>query len=205
LAALWLLASYLGNRHRFRTFLGSLTVLVAFIIFSFAARVGWSLGVEPIASLLDPRHCAATASVGVAALPFLFPLVLPAPGLAVAMVLCGLAYRGRHRPCGLYLWLFLSLLAVWVAVSALGFVLCRMASPGSMYCDPFLGIGLLMVVVSFATLLPFLILSSASPFFRARLKALLHVKPEAAPAMGAAASLGAVAEPSRTIGWPDHK
>ena len=43
----------------------------------------------------------------------------------------------------------------------------------------FLGIGLLMVAVTFATLLPFLILALVSPFFRERLKALLHVKPEA--------------------------
>ena len=45
-----------------------------------------------------------------------------------------------------------------------------------------------LVAVTFATLLPYLILSSVSPFFRERLKALLHVKPEAPPAMGAAAN-----------------
>ena len=95
------------------------------------------------------------------------------------MVLCGLACRGRHRPFGLCLWLFLSLLAVWVAASALVYGLCRIASPGSVDYAPFLGIGLLMVAVTFATLLPFLILSSVSPFFRERLKALLHVKPDA--------------------------
>ncbi len=38
-----------------------------------------------------------------------------------------------------------------------------------------------MATGNFATLLPFLILSSASPFFRERLKALLHVKPETPP------------------------
>ena len=62
LAALWLLASYLGDCGRFRTFLGSVAVLAAFMVFSFAARVGWGLGVEPIMSLLNPRGCAATAS-----------------------------------------------------------------------------------------------------------------------------------------------
>jgi hypothetical protein len=130
-------------------------------------------------SLLDPRHCAATAYVGVMALPFLVPLVLPAPGVAAAMVLCGLACRGRHRPFGLYVWLFLSLLVVWVGVPALLQVLFRMASPGSVEYALVLGIGPLMVAVTFATLVPFLILSSASPLFRERLKALLHVKPEA--------------------------
>jgi hypothetical protein len=178
LAALWLLASYLGRHHRLRTLLGSLGVLAAFMVFSFAATVGWGVGVEPVESLLDPRHCAATAIVGLLALPFLIPLVLPAPGVAAAMVLCGLACRGRHRPFGLFLWLFMSLLAVWVAASGLGYGVWRLASPVSAEYAPFLGIGLLMVAVTFATLLPFLILSSVSPFFRERLKALLHLRPE---------------------------
>ena len=192
LAVLWLLAPYLGRRHRFRTFLGILAVLAAFMVFSFAATVGWGLGVEPLASLLDPRHCAATAHAGVMALPFIVPLVLPAPGVAAAMVLCGLACRGRHRPFGLCLWLFMALLAVWVAVSGLVYGLWRIASPGSVEYAPFLRVGLLVVAVTFATMLPFLILSAASPFFRERLKALLHVKPEVPPAMGAAASLSTV-------------
>ena len=52
LAALWLLAPYLGRNHRFRTFLGISAVLLFSIAFSFAATVGWGLGMEPIASLL---------------------------------------------------------------------------------------------------------------------------------------------------------
>jgi len=194
LAALWLLAPYLGRGHRFRTFLGILAVLVFSIAFSFAATVGWGLGLEPVASLLDPRHCAATANVGVMGLPFLIPLTLPAPGLAAAMVLCGLACRGRHRPVGLYLWLFLSLLVVWV-VPALLQVLCRIASPDSLEYALVLGIGPLMVAVTFATLLPFLILSSASPFFRERLKVLLCLRPKAPPAIQPAASPPAHAVP----------
>jgi hypothetical protein len=194
LAALWLLATYLGRSHRFRTFLGIWAVLLFSIAFSFAATVGWGLGMEPVASLLDPRHCAATAHAGVMGLPFIVPLVLPAPGLAAAMVLCGLACRGRHRPFGLYLWFFLSLLIVWV-VPALLQVLFRMASPDSLDYALVLGIGPLMIAVTFATLLPFLILSSASPFYRERLKALLNVKPEALPAIVAAASRPAEAVP----------
>jgi hypothetical protein len=185
LAALWLLAPYLGSGHRFRTFLGILAVLVISIAFSFAARVGWGLGMEPVASLLDPRHCAATANVGVMALPFLIPLTLPAPGLAAAMVLCGLACRGRPGSFRLCLWLFVSLLTVWVGVSALVYGLWRIAAPGNVEYALFLSIGLLMVAVTFATLLPFLVLSCASPFFRERLKALLCVKPEVPAAVEA--------------------
>ena len=194
LAALWLLAPYLDCRHRLRAFLGILTVLVAFAVFSFAATVGWGLGLEPLASLLDPRHCAATANAGVMALPFVVPLVLPIPGLAAAIVLCGLACRGRHRPFGLYLWFFLSLLVVWAGPALLQ-LLCRIASPGSLEYALVLGIGPLMVVVTFATLLPFLILSSASPFFRERLQVLLYLRPKAPPAIGAAASRPAGAVP----------
>jgi len=180
LAALWLLAPYFGGSHRFRTFLGMLAVLVAFMVFSFAARAGWGLGVEQIASLLDPRHCAVTASVGVMALPFLVPLVLPAPGLAAAMGLSGLACRGRYRPFRVCLWLGLSLLAVWVAGPALVYGGCRIAAPGSMEYGLFLGTGLLLVVVTGASLLPFLILSLIHPFYRERLQALLQVKPKVA-------------------------
>jgi hypothetical protein len=194
LAALWLLAPYLGRNHRFRTFLGISAVLLFSIAFSFAATVGWGLGMEPVASLLDRRHCAATANMGVMALPFLVPLMLPAPGLAAAMVLCGLACRGRHRPFGLYLWFFLSLLVVWAGPALLQ-LLCRIASPGSLEYALVLGIGPLMVVVTFATLLPFLILSSASPFFRERLQVLLYLRPKAPPAIGAAASRPAGAVP----------
>lgn len=60
-----------------------------------------------------------------------------------------------------------------------------MALPGGAEYAPFLGIGLLITAVTFATLLPFLILSSASPSFRDRLKALLHLKAEATTVMHA--------------------
>jgi hypothetical protein len=192
LAALWLLAPGLGRRHRFRTFLGILLVLVAFIVFSFAAAVSWGLAMEPVASLLDPRHCAATASAGVAALPFFVPLVLPAPGVAAALVLCGLACRKRHRPLGLCVWLFMSLLAVWIAGSGLVYLAWRTASPGSVEYAPFLLIALLLAAGTFITMLPFLILSLISPLFRERLKALLQVKPAAPPTSDAGASLAAV-------------
>jgi hypothetical protein len=193
LAALWLLASRLDRHSRLHTLLGSLAVLAVFIVFSFAATIGWGLMAEPLASLLDPRHCAATANAGVMALPLLVPLVLPAPVVAAALALCGLACRGRYRPIGLWFWLVLSLLAGWLAVSALLYQTCHSVLPGLGGYAPFLGIGLFMAVVTFVVSLPFLILASASPFFRERLKALLHVKPAVPAAVGAAACLGAVA------------
>jgi len=178
LAALWLLASYLGRGYRFRTFLGTLAVLVIFIVFSFAATAGWGLVVEPVMSLLDPRRCTDTAGVGEMALPFLVLPVLLALVVAAAMALSGLACRWRHRPWWFCLWLFLSLPTAWVAASALLHFLCRMASPGSVDYAVFLRIGPFMVVLIFATLLPFLVLSWINPLFRERLKNHLHLEPQ---------------------------
>ncbi len=126
------------------------------------------------------------------ALPLLVPLVLPAPVVAAALALCGLACRGRYRPIGLWFWLVLFLLAGWIAVSALLYWMCHFVLPGFGGYVPFLGIALFMAAVTFLVSLPFLILSAVSPFFRDRLKALLHLKPAAPAAAGAAASLSAV-------------
>ena len=177
LAALWLMALRLNSRHRFTTFLGILAVLLAFMGFCFAARVGWGMGMEPIASLLDPRHLAATASSGVMATPFFILLLLPAPMVAAAMALCSLACRQRRGTVRLCLWLFLSLLGVWVAVSVPAYGWCRFASPGEVEYLPCLTLALLMTAVSFATMLPFLILSLVNPFFRQRLQAVCSLPP----------------------------
>ena len=191
LAALWLLASHFGRHHRFLTFLGSLAIMAAFSVFSFGALVGWGLVAEPVMSLLDPRHCSATATVGLVALPLLVPLVLPAPVVAAALALCGLACRGHYRPIGLYFWLVLSMLAGWIAVSALLYRLCHVALPGCVGYGLFFWTALFMAVVTLAVSLPFLILASASPFFRERLKGVLHVKAAVPAAVGAAATLSA--------------
>jgi hypothetical protein len=198
LAALWLMAPYLCGCGRFRGFLGILAVLTASIIFSFGASNGWALEWEQIASLLDPRHAAATAHTGLAALPFVVPLVLPAPGLAAAIVLCGLASRRRRHPLELCLWLFLFLLVVWVAVSGLVYGVWWMVATGGVEYAPFLGIGLVVVAVTFATMLPFLILSVATPFFGERLKVLVQVEPEPPPIISASSvrQTGAVAQAS---------
>ena len=192
LAALWLLAPYVNSRARVRTFLGSLGVLAAFMALSYAARVGWGMGTEPVMSLLDPRHCSATASPGLLALPVLAAVVLPAPVVAAALLLCGLACRGRYRPFALWPWLIASLLAVWLAVSALLYAWYGVATPWMPGYRPFLALGLLMAVVTLAALLPYLILAAASRFFRGRLKGLLHVETKEPPRMAPAQIAGRV-------------
>ena len=193
LAALWLLASELGRHHHFLTFLGGLAIMAVFSVFSFGATAGWGLVAEPVASLLDPRRCSATANGGLMGLPLLVPLMLPAPVVAAALALCGLACRGRYRPVGLYFWLVLSLLAGWIAMSALLHRLCHVALPGCVGYAPFFGISMFLWVVVFAVSFPFLILASANPLFRERLKALLHLNPAVPAAVGAPATLSAPA------------
>jgi len=61
------------------------------------------------------------------------------------------------------------------------FLIALIVSGGRIAWSEFFVPVLAVATVNFATLLPFLILSSASPFFRERLKALLHVKPEVPP------------------------
>jgi hypothetical protein len=183
LAALWLLASWLGRIHRFSGFLSAWFLLVVFIVFSLAAMAGWDQEVEPILGLLDPRQFSATTAAGALGMPLLSPLALLALVVAAALVLGGLACRGRGGPFRLCVWLFLSLVAVWFAVSAALYFLDPKGLPFSMDFGTLLAIGLFMAMFTFAMLLPFLILSSASPFYRERLKALLHVKSEAPPVM----------------------
>ena len=127
--------------------------------------------------LLDPRHCSATAVAGEMALPFLVLPVLLALVVAAAMALCGLACRWRQRKWWFGLWLFLSLPAVWIVLSALlhGWFA---GSPNDFPLIAFIMIGLFMAAVCFATMLPFLILSWSNALFRERLKALLHLKPQ---------------------------
>lgn len=58
-----------------------------------------------------------------------------------------------------------------------------MASGGRIAWSEFFVPILVVATVNYATLLPFLILSSASPFFRERLKALLNVNPVVPPVL----------------------
>ncbi len=175
LAALWLLASWLGGIPRFGGFLVGWLLLAVVIVFSLAAMAGWDQEVEPILGLFDPRQFSATTGAGALGMPLLGPLAVLALVVAAAFVLGGLASRGRGGAFRLGVWLFLSVVAVWVAVSAAWYLWGPLGLPFSTGFGPFLAIGLFMAMFTCAMLLPFLILSSASPFFRERLKALLRV------------------------------
>ncbi|MGO8698539.1 MAG: hypothetical protein ACLQVY_12560 [Limisphaerales bacterium] len=162
LAAVWLLSDSLRQRSRFLTFLCVFLVLAAFSALAFMAGQGWNL--------LNAQ----SVSVG-------FALALGVTVTAVVLVLAGLVCRGSHHPLWLYLLSYLLLAAVWLAMAAPFGLIAMTTSNGSNEWSNILMLVLIAATINYVVLLPFLILSSASPFFRERLKVLLHVKIEAPP------------------------
>ena len=166
-AAVWLLAPQLARNHRFITFLCLAPTLAGFSLFTFLMKQDWSGDDISLA------------------LASLVPLAISVLVISIALTLAGLTCRGRHRPLGFYLWLLASLFGVWLVIAAPFFGFAMIASGGRVPWSEFFIVILIVTTVSFGTLLPFLILSSASPFFRERLKTLLHVKPEVPPILNA--------------------
>jgi hypothetical protein len=164
LAAVWLLSNHLRQQHRLLTFLSVLLTLAGFSLMAGVSRQGLSL------LTTESLQIGIVLAVGVLA-------------SSVALSLAGLICRGRYSPIRLYLWLLVLLAVVWLVIAAPFFLFALIASGGRISWSEFFVPVLAVAMVNFATLLPFLILSSASPFFRERLKALLHVKPEAPPAI----------------------
>jgi membrane protein implicated in regulation of membrane protease activity len=95
--------------------------------------------------------------------------------------LAGLACRGRYGPLRLSLWLIAALLVVWVVLIAPFFVIAMIASSGNAPVADLMGAVLCTTGISFGLLLPFLLLSFANPFYRERLKGLLHLGRESLP------------------------
>jgi hypothetical protein len=164
LGAVWLLSDYLRRPQRFVTFLCLLLALAAFSALAFAPRLDWDFSRETMVSV-----------------------ILLAAGVlvsAAALSLAGLLCRGRGRHVGLYGWLLILLIAIWLVIAAPFFVLQMMTvTGGSAGWSEFFAPVLAVAVVHFAMLLPFLILSLASPFYRQRLKALLQLEAQTPPMM----------------------
>jgi hypothetical protein len=161
LAAVWLLSSYLQRPHRFISFLCILLALAGFSALALVSQQSGSITIETL-------QAGIVLAVGV--------LVS-----SVALSLCGLVCRGRCRVIGLYGWLLILLAVIWLVIAAPFFALQWMVSGGRIGWNVFFAVVLAVAAFHFATLLPFLILSSASPFYRERLKALLEVKQETPP------------------------
>jgi len=160
LAAVWLLSDFLRRRHAFISFLCVLLALAGFSALAFVSQQSGSLTPE-------------TLQAGIV-------LAMGVLVSSAALSLGGLVCRRRYRPAGIYVWLFVWLAVIWLAIAA-PFVLVIRASGGAIGWNEFIVFVLAVAMGHFAMLLPFLILSSASPFFRERFKALLHAKAETPP------------------------
>ena len=157
-AATWLLAAYLGPRHRALTFLGLLGVaggfgLVAFVFSQDWTEVGGEVG-------------------GLAIIGGLGALVF-----ALALTLAGLICRKHYRPMRLCLYALLMILGLWTLITApfvlFAFLVSNGAPAGLVenLVLPLFGI----TGVSFVALAPFLLLSFWNSFFRDRLRNLLKL------------------------------
>lgn len=159
-AAVWLFGNRWQHIHRMLAFLCLLATLIGFGLLGVFCKLGENSSSE------------ATASIVFA--------VLGGAVSSVAMSLTGLMCRKRFRLAGVYLWMLLFLAAILFVLMA-PFFLVAMFSNGSispsLFFTPYLGI----VTLVYAAFLPFLILSSVSPFYRERLKALLQAQAQPPP------------------------
>ena len=156
LAAVWLLSSYLGWKHRMLTFLGILVAQAVFSALAYVVRQGWEgLGAD-------------TMALGVV-------LTVSALAIAVAVSVTGLMCRGRYGWMRVSLWLMAALLVAWLVVIGPFCVIAMVASGGGVPVLQFLISVPLAAGIIFAVLLPYLVLSFINWFYRERLKALLHL------------------------------
>jgi hypothetical protein len=179
LAALWLLSSYLGWKHRMLAFLGIFLAQGVFSMVAFVVlRQVW----------VDKDVWPETLQLGI----FLPVSVLV---ISVAMSLAGLLCRRQYGWLRFSLWLIAALVVVWVLVIGPFFVFAVISSNGSVPLVAVFGAVGVAVGFTLGVLLPFLVLSFANRFYRERLKALLHLggaatPPVIAPSMPAMAAVG---------------
>jgi hypothetical protein len=162
LAAVWLIAAHLGWKHRVLAWAGTLVALGAFSFLTFG-----------LAQTTD--------GFGPETMPELVLLAVGTVVLSLAVTVAGLVCRGRYSPLRLCLWLLALLLGVWLLVVGPFFIVAMVFSPASPPIGALFGIVASLACLSLGLLLPFLILSFANAFYRARLKDLLHLGREAAP------------------------
>jgi len=162
LAGAWLLSSYLGWKHRMLAFAGFLIVMAVCSLLAFVCRQGWEdVGTE-------------TLQLGL----FLGVSVLV---VSVAVSLAGLVCRKRYGRLRLSWWLLAALVVVWLLVLGPIFAITMIASPGNVPVSVIFAVVGVATSITFGTLLPFLVLSFTSSFYRERLKGLLHLGSTSAP------------------------
>ena len=167
LAAVWLLANELRRKYRLLTFLCIAPTLLGFSGLGLVSRqdVEW-LSVEAV-------------QVGIA-------LGVAALVISLAMTVAGFLVRRRYRFWSFCLWLVLLVPAVWLVVAAPFLLVAGLTSGGRIPWGQLVFPVLVVAAITFAILLPFLVLSCVSGLFRERLKALLHATQAPPPLPNAA-------------------
>jgi hypothetical protein len=172
IAGVWLVAGYWGWKHRALAWLGVMFTLGIISVLLYVMRQ----------SLEGAGYEMAYGVVLVAAATVV---------ISAALTLAGLACRGHYGHWRLSGWLLVTLLLVWLVLVGPFFILAMVFSPGGMPVSALLGIWCSLAGISFGLLLPFLVLSFTNPFYRERLKNLLHLDPSAPPPIVATPVAGA--------------
>ena len=168
-AVVWLLADRLRRKHRLLTFLCVLPTLA--VGSGLALLLRQVVGRQGVGSM-------DILTIGV----FLGVIALAS---SITLMLCGLICRQRLRMPVLYVVCALLLVAAWELCVVIIVAMATAFGGGMSSQEVMRGLFLALRVglAQFLLLLPFLILSSASAFYRERLKALLNIKPAAPPVL----------------------
>ncbi len=175
-AALWLMAPWLGGNHRLRSFARMLGLLTIFSASGFIFSSGWDPR-APTRIMGLPGNAfgfAAAWADTLAQMTFLALLVIT---VSAAIVMTGVVCGGRYRRLRLWFWLAVMLSLVSLSLAALAYGVVALTSQADL--SSFISIlpaGLLMTIIAFFTLMPFLLLSLLNPLFDQRLKLLFHME-----------------------------
>jgi hypothetical protein len=169
LTVLWLLGTALARRGRA---LGITLAALAFAAVSLLAFL-----VSPVSELVADLSRWETAAFLYLALFWLTGGVVFAGALNLTGRLC----RRRPSRVPILLWLVLWLLVMWIAAAWLVSCMTKLISGESFDWTALLVAPVILALVSFATLLPFLILSFTSAFYRQRLQQLMRLPAAAVP------------------------
>jgi hypothetical protein len=165
LAVLWLLGSALARRCR------ALSIVLTALAFAAVSMLAFV--VSPVSELLADASRWEPLVFRYLALFWLTGGVIFTGALNLTGRLC----RSRPGRVRISLWLPLWLWVMWIAAGGLVNCVTRLISSDRFDWSALLVAPIILALVSFVTLLPFLILSFTSTFYRERLKHLLRLPP----------------------------
>jgi hypothetical protein len=150
IAAAWLVCPLFGRRMWVVSFVEVLLAAGCMGLLAFAVRADWSAEL--------PENIACSILLGLAVF-----------WSALALSLAGLFCRRRLRPMVFWLWVLGVVVAGWLATGT-PFLLIRVVGEGGPAVWGFVGFAVLVALVQFLVLWPFLLLAFIHPFYRGRLE-----------------------------------